>query len=71
MDSSYVLVLYYSRYGATEKMAQLLARGIEQAIVPFFLWRRSGCSTTLICKVNPLPTLPFYSQSCPGHLRAA
>ena len=29
MDSSYVLVLYYSRYGATEKMAQLLARGIE------------------------------------------
>jgi len=30
MDSSYVLVLYYSRYGATEKMAHLLARGIEQ-----------------------------------------
>ena len=30
MDSSYVLVLYYSRYGATEKMAQLLARGIAQ-----------------------------------------
>ena len=30
MDSSYVLVLYYSRYGATEKMAQLLARGVEQ-----------------------------------------
>ena len=30
MDSSYVLVLYYSRYGATQKMAQLLARGIEQ-----------------------------------------
>ena len=29
MDSSYVLVLYYSRHGATEKMAQLLARGIE------------------------------------------
>ena len=30
MDSPYVLALYYSRYGATEKMAQLLARGIEQ-----------------------------------------
>ena len=30
MDSPYILVLYYSRYGATEKMAQLLARGIEQ-----------------------------------------
>lgn len=24
-----ILVLYYSRYGATEKMAQLIARGIE------------------------------------------
>lgn len=30
MSSPYVLVLYYSRYGATEKMAQLLARGVEQ-----------------------------------------
>ncbi len=27
----YVLVLYYSRTGATEKMARLIARGIEQA----------------------------------------
>ena len=26
----YVLVLYYSRTGATEKMARLIARGIEQ-----------------------------------------
>lgn len=26
----YVLVLFYSRYGATEKMAQLIARGVEQ-----------------------------------------
>ncbi len=25
-----ILVLYYSRYGATEKMAQLVARGIEE-----------------------------------------
>ncbi|GJM13927.1 MAG: NAD(P)H quinone oxidoreductase [Pseudohongiella sp.] len=30
MESPYILVLFYSRYGATEKMAQLLARGIEQ-----------------------------------------
>jgi len=30
MELSYVLVLYYSRYGATEKMAQLIARGVEQ-----------------------------------------
>ncbi|MEE9302789.1 MAG: NAD(P)H:quinone oxidoreductase [Thiotrichaceae bacterium] len=27
--SKYVLVLYYSRHGATRKMAQLVARGIE------------------------------------------
>ncbi|MCG8414047.1 MAG: NAD(P)H:quinone oxidoreductase [Pseudomonadales bacterium] len=27
----YVLVLYYSRYGATEKMAQLIGRGIEKS----------------------------------------
>lgn len=27
---SHILVLYYSRYGATEKMAQLIARGVEQ-----------------------------------------
>jgi NAD(P)H dehydrogenase (quinone) len=26
----YILVLYYSRYGATAKMAQLIARGVEQ-----------------------------------------
>lgn len=30
MSSPYILVLYYSRYGATAKMAQLLARGVEQ-----------------------------------------
>jgi NAD(P)H dehydrogenase (quinone) len=29
MNSPYVLVLYYSRYGAVAKMAQLIARGIE------------------------------------------
>ncbi|NKB31938.1 MAG: NAD(P)H:quinone oxidoreductase [Pseudomonadales bacterium] len=30
MSKPYVLVLYYSRYGATEKMAQLIGRGIEE-----------------------------------------
>ncbi|MEX2468649.1 MAG: NAD(P)H:quinone oxidoreductase, partial [Pseudohongiellaceae bacterium] len=29
--SPYILVLYYSRYGAVAKMAQLIARGVEQA----------------------------------------
>ncbi|MCW8885014.1 MAG: NAD(P)H:quinone oxidoreductase [Motiliproteus sp.] len=27
---SYILVLYYSRHGATEKMAQRMARGVEE-----------------------------------------
>jgi NAD(P)H dehydrogenase (quinone) len=30
MQSPYVLILYYSRYGATARMANLIARGIEQ-----------------------------------------
>jgi NAD(P)H dehydrogenase (quinone) len=28
---SYILVLYYSRYGATAEMARLIARGVEEA----------------------------------------
>lgn len=31
MPTPYILVLYYSRYGATAAMAQQIARGIEQA----------------------------------------
>ena len=31
MTTPFVLILYYSRYGATAKMAQAIARGIEQA----------------------------------------
>lgn len=31
MNTSYVLVLYYSRHGATRTMAKYIARGIEQA----------------------------------------
>ncbi len=30
MPMPYILVLYYSRYGATAKMAQLIGRGVEQ-----------------------------------------
>lgn len=29
-NSNYILVLYYSRYGATAQMAQLIARGVEE-----------------------------------------
>lgn len=29
--SPYILVLYYSRHGATERMAKLIARGVEQS----------------------------------------
>jgi len=31
MSQAYILILYYSTHGATEKMAQQLARGVEQA----------------------------------------
>lgn len=31
MSQAYVLVLYYSRHRATEKLAQYIARGVEQA----------------------------------------
>jgi NAD(P)H dehydrogenase (quinone) len=31
MTTPYILVLYYSRYGATEKLAQLIARGVEHS----------------------------------------
>lgn len=50
MDSSYVLVLYYSRYGATEKMAQLLARGIEQV-------------TGIQAKVRTVPSVSANSEA--------
>lgn len=32
MSQPYVLVLYYSRYGATAKMANLIARGVEEVV---------------------------------------
>ena len=50
MDSSYVLVLYYSRYGATEKMAQLLARGIEHG-------------TDMEAKVRTVPSVSANSEA--------
>ena len=30
MESPYILILYYSRYGATAQMANLIGRGVEQ-----------------------------------------
>jgi len=30
MEPPYILILYYSRYGATAQMANLIARGVEQ-----------------------------------------
>ncbi|WP_292955405.1 MULTISPECIES: NAD(P)H:quinone oxidoreductase [unclassified Neptuniibacter] len=41
----YVLVLYYSRHGATRTMAQFIARGIEQAGVEARLRTVPGIST--------------------------
>ena len=41
----YVLVLYYSRHGATRTMAQYIARGIEQAGIEARIRTVPGIST--------------------------
>jgi NAD(P)H dehydrogenase (quinone) len=45
MSKPYVLVLYYSRHGATRTMAQFIARGIEQAGVEARIRTVPGIST--------------------------
>ena len=44
MALPYILVLYYSRSGATEKMAKLIGRGVEQ-------------SETLEARIRTVPTV--------------
>ena len=46
MEKPYILVLYYSRYGATKKMAELICRGIE----------KTGISALLRTVPNVSPT---------------
>lgn len=46
MSNSYVLVLYYSRHGATRTMAELIARGVEQTGIEARLRTVPAISTT-------------------------
>jgi len=51
-----VLVLYYSRYGATKKMAELIARGIEECDgVEAIVRTVSPVSPTCKAVDNPIP----------------
>lgn len=48
MSTPYILVLYYSRYGATKEMAQMIARGVESI---------DGCEAKI-------RTVPAVSTTC-------
>lgn len=50
MSEAYVLVLYYSRNGATEKLAQHIARGVEQAGVEARL--RTVPAVSAVCEAT-------------------
>ncbi|WP_295875566.1 NAD(P)H:quinone oxidoreductase [uncultured Zhongshania sp.] len=50
MSEAYVLVLYYSRHGATEKLAQHIARGVEQAGVEARL--RTVPAVSAVCEAT-------------------
>lgn len=52
---NYILVLYYSRYGATQKMAQLIARGIEGTGMEARLRTVPPVSTTCEATDKPIP----------------
>jgi NAD(P)H dehydrogenase (quinone) len=50
VSEAYVLVLYYSRHGATEKLAQHIARGAEQAGVEARL--RTVPAVSAVCEAT-------------------
>ncbi|MBB70941.1 MAG: NAD(P)H-quinone oxidoreductase [Legionellales bacterium] len=50
-----ILVLYYSRYGATEKMAQLIARGIEESGMNARIRTVPAVSTTCEATEDTIP----------------
>lgn len=51
----YVLVLYYSRYGATAKMAHLIARGVEEAGIEARLRTVPAVSTVCEAVADSVP----------------
>ncbi len=69
---SYLLVLYYSRYGATKEMAQHVARGAEEAGLEARL--RTVPRVSSICEATedsiPDSGAPYASQDDLRHCRA-
>ncbi len=55
MNQPYVLVLYYSRHGATRTMAQHIARGVEQAGIEARL--RTVPAVSALCEASE-PAIP-------------
>lgn len=56
MDNPYILVLFYSRYGATSAMAQQIARGVEQAAgIESRVRTVPAVSTTIEATQPPVP----------------
>lgn len=56
MDNPYILVLFYSRYGATSAMAQQIARGVEQvAGIESRVRTVPAVSTTIEATQPPVP----------------
>ncbi|WP_456379434.1 NAD(P)H:quinone oxidoreductase [Thiolapillus sp.] len=53
--SDYILILYYSRQGATAEMARLLARGVEQGGMDSMLRTVPEVSTTCEATTAPVP----------------
>ena len=54
-SDSYVLVLYYSRHGATERLAQQIARGVEQAGVEARIRTVPAVSTVCEATAEDIP----------------
>lgn len=54
----YILVLYYTRFGATEKMAQLIARGVEEI---------TGIEARIRTVPSVSPTTEATEDSIPEH----
>ena len=60
---SYVLVLYYSRYGATAEMARLIARGVEAAGLEARLRTVPAVSTVCKATEDDIPTARLTPRS--------
>ena len=61
--SNYILILYYSRQGATAEMARLLARGVEEGGMESMLRTVPEVSAACEASVPPVPqTGPPYAQ---------